>query len=104
MALSMDRHFFSSERERLGFTHERLAAVLDLNLYTPKKWAGGSRKIPPHVGYALAALERGLEPIGADYPVPVPRLMGYVFAAIQAGLEPIGKDHLVEWSGKDSSD
>jgi len=102
MALSIDRHFFASERKRLQFTHERLAATLGLNLFTPKKWSNGSRKIPPYVGYALVALEKGLEPIGADHPVPVPLLMGYVFAAIQAELEPIGKDHLVEWTGKDS--
>lgn len=66
MALSMDRTFFAAERKRLGFTQEKLAGVLNVNIYTVKKWEGGSRKIPPYMGYALAAIEAGLEPLGKD--------------------------------------
>ncbi|MBY5453964.1 hypothetical protein HFO91_30770 [Rhizobium leguminosarum] len=105
MPLAMDRLFFTAERERLGFTHEKLAATLGLNLSAPKKWATGARKVPPYMGYVFAALEKGLEPVGTDYPIPIPRLMGYVFAALQAGLEPVGKNHIIEvrsMSGEDS--
>lgn len=104
MALSMDRHFFAAERKRLGFIQEKFASVLSVNIYTVKKWEGGRRKIPPEMGYVLAALEKGLEPIGVHNAVPIPHVMGYVFAALQAGLKPLGKDHLVEFVGRDGDD
>ncbi|MBY5819860.1 helix-turn-helix transcriptional regulator [Rhizobium leguminosarum] len=65
--LSMDREFFVAERKRLKLTQEKMAEVLFLNVYTIKKWEGGDRKIPPYMGYVLAALEAGLPPRGKEY-------------------------------------
>ncbi|TBH28188.1 hypothetical protein ELG63_36485 [Rhizobium leguminosarum] len=74
MALSMDRKFFASERKRLKMTQEAMAEVLSQNIYTIKKWEGGLRKIPPYMGYVLAAIEAGLEPIGKDHLVEYAQL------------------------------
>lgn len=63
MALAMDRAAFVAKRKALGFTQEKLSAVLHVNIYTVKKWEGGKRKIPPFMVHALAAIEAGLEPI-----------------------------------------
>ncbi|MGO7821259.1 helix-turn-helix domain-containing protein [Rhizobium ruizarguesonis] len=96
MALAMDRHFFASERTRLGYTQDRFATVLDVNVYTIKKWEGGSRKIPAEMGYVLIALANGLEPVGVDFLVPLPRVTGYIIAAIQAELKPAGVEFISE--------
>ncbi|MBP2563353.1 hypothetical protein J2857_006152 [Neorhizobium galegae] len=62
----LDRDFFVSERKRLLLTQPQIAAILFQSLDTIKKWEGGSRRIPPFVVYAFAALDAGIEPHGRD--------------------------------------
>ena len=62
MALAMDRAAFRAKRLALGFTQDKLSALLYVNIYTVRKWEGGKRKIPPFMVHALAAIEAGLEP------------------------------------------
>ncbi|MBY5819882.1 hypothetical protein HFN60_30280 [Rhizobium leguminosarum] len=62
----LDREFFVCERKRLQLTQPQIAAILFQSLDTIKKWEGGSRRIPPFVVYAFAALDAGIEPRGKD--------------------------------------
>lgn len=50
-------------RKEFGFTQEELAEKLDINLYTVKKWEGGSRESIDFLGLALAAVEADLKPV-----------------------------------------
>lgn len=53
----------SQWRKERGFTQESLAAALDINVYTVKKWEGGSRKSIDFLGLALSAIDADLTPV-----------------------------------------
>lgn len=53
----------SQWRKERGFTQESLAAALDINVYTVKKWEGGSRKSIDFLGLALSAIDADLAPV-----------------------------------------
>lgn len=67
MTLTMDRAFFAAWRKGVGLTQQELADKLGVNLSAIKKWEGGARKLPPFMGYAMAAIEADLEPVGKDH-------------------------------------
>ncbi|MGO7674879.1 helix-turn-helix domain-containing protein [Rhizobium ruizarguesonis] len=66
MPQTMDNSYFVAWRKRQGFTQQALADRLLVNLFTVKKWEGGSRKLPPYIGLLMAAIENGLEPVGQE--------------------------------------
>ncbi|NHT78916.1 hypothetical protein G8E10_24770 [Rhizobiaceae bacterium CRRU44] len=69
--LTMDPAFFVAWRKRQGFTQVTLSERIHVNLFTVKRWEGGSRKIPPYMGLIMAAIENDLEPIGTEAMIEV---------------------------------
>jgi DNA-binding transcriptional regulator YiaG len=71
MPQTMDHTYFVEWRKRCQLTQAKLADLLNVNIYTVKKWEGGSRKLPPYIGLLMAAIEKGLEPIGREAMIEV---------------------------------
>ncbi|SMD16396.1 helix-turn-helix domain-containing protein [Rhizobium sp. RU36D] len=66
MAKTMDPAFFVAWRKRMGLTQAQFAAKSGDHLVTVKRWETGARKLPPHIGWIMAAIEHGLEPVGKE--------------------------------------
>ncbi|UXT53277.1 helix-turn-helix transcriptional regulator (plasmid) [Agrobacterium tumefaciens] len=66
MAKRMDPAFFVAWRNKAGLTQTKLSKILDVSESTIKKWEAGDRKIPNYMGLLMAAIDRGLEPLGQD--------------------------------------
>ena len=68
---TLDPDYFISWRKRQGLTQQDIATVLDVNISAVKKWETRARKLPPYIGYVMAAIEAGLPPVGADHMLDV---------------------------------
>lgn len=66
MAKTMDPAYFVAWRKRMGLTQAQFAAKSGDHLVTVKRWETGARKLPPHIGWIMAAIEHGLEPVGQE--------------------------------------
>lgn len=66
MSLTMDHLYFTEWRKRTGLTQAKIAEILNVSISTVKKWESGLRKLPPYIGLLMAAIDKGLEPIGAE--------------------------------------
>ncbi|PTV70172.1 helix-turn-helix domain-containing protein [Agrobacterium pusense] len=66
MAKTMDPAYFVAWRKRIGLTQAQFAAKSGDHLVTVKRWETGARKLPPHIGWIMAAIEHGLEPVGQE--------------------------------------
>ncbi len=71
MAKTMDPAFFVAWRKRQGLTQAQFAAKTGDHLVTVKRWETGARKLPPHIGWIMAAIEAGLEPVGHEAMIEV---------------------------------
>lgn len=71
MPMTMDHSFFMAWRKRTGLTQARLAEILNVSISTVKKWESGLRKLPPYIGLLMAAIDKGIEPLGADAMIEV---------------------------------
>jgi DNA-binding transcriptional regulator YiaG len=71
MTLTMDIDYFIAWRKRQGLTQEQLAAKIWVSLPTVKKWERRARKLPPYIGFLMACVEKGIEPIGKDAMIQV---------------------------------
>ena len=71
MALTMDPDFFIAWRKQQGLTQNQIAAFLNVNISAIKKWETKARKLPPYIGLLMAAIEKGLEPVGKDRMIEV---------------------------------
>jgi DNA-binding transcriptional regulator YiaG len=60
---SNTENFLQNWRKVRGMTQEALAAELGVNLFTIKKWEGGSRRSIDFLGLALSALDADLVPV-----------------------------------------
>jgi len=54
-------------RKRRQFTQEALAAALNVNVNTVKKWEGGTRNSIDFLGLALSAIDANLVPVGIRF-------------------------------------
>ncbi|TAT70003.1 XRE family transcriptional regulator [Rhizobium ruizarguesonis] len=66
MTLTMDIDYFVAWRKRQGLTQEQLAEKMWVSLPTVKKWERKARKLPPYIGFLMACVEQGIEPVGKD--------------------------------------
>ncbi|AYM66122.1 hypothetical protein G6L68_25390 [Agrobacterium fabrum] len=66
MAKTMNPTYFVAWRKRMGLTQAQFAAKSGDHLVTVKRWETGARKLPPHIGWIMAAIENGLEPVGKE--------------------------------------
>lgn len=66
MSKSMDPAYFVAWRKRQGLTQAQFAAKSGDHLVTVKRWETGARKLPPHIGWIMAAIEHGLTPVGEE--------------------------------------
>lgn len=66
MAKTMDPAYFVAWRKRQGLTQAQFAAKSGDHLVTVKRWETGARKLPPHIGWIMAAIEHGLSPVGEE--------------------------------------
>lgn len=71
MPMTMDVTYFIAWRKRLGLTQVRLTEILGINVRTIKKWESGERRLPPYIGLLMAAIEHGLDPLGAEAMIEV---------------------------------
>lgn len=71
MAKTMDPAYFVAWRKRMGLTQAQFAAKSGDHLVTVKRWETGARKLPPHIGWIMAAIEHGLEPVGKEAMIDV---------------------------------
>ena len=71
MAKTMDPAFFVAWRKNAGLTQLKLSEILDANISTIKKWEAGTRRIPAYMGLLMAAIDKGLEPLGAEAMIDV---------------------------------
>lgn len=71
MPQTMDIDFFVAWRKRVGLTQMELAQTLGVNVSAVKKWETRERKLPPYIGYVMAAIEAGIEPLGKDAMIEV---------------------------------
>lgn len=71
MAKTMDPAYFVAWRKRQGLTQAQFAAKSGDHLVTVKRWETGARKLPPHIGWIMAAIEHGLEPVGVEAMIEV---------------------------------
>ncbi len=69
--LTMDHHYFVAWRKRQGLTQVELADKWTVNLTTMKRWETGARKLPPYIGWMMAAIENGLDPVGKEAMIEV---------------------------------
>ena len=70
-AKTLDPEYFIAWRKRQGLTQQDIATVLDVNISAVKKWETRARKLPSYIGYVMAAIEAGLEPVGKDHMIEV---------------------------------
>jgi transcriptional regulator with XRE-family HTH domain len=101
MAKTMDPAYFVAWRKRIGLTQAQFAAKSGDHLVTVKRWETGARKLPPHIGWIMAAIEHGLQPIGKEAMIEyeVPRMGGTPLEPKpEAGRPP---EH-VDWLYKDA--
>lgn len=66
MTKRMDPAFFVAWRTKAGLTQAKLSKILDVSESTIKKWESGTRAIPRYMGLLMAAIDRGLEPLGQE--------------------------------------
>ncbi|MEI3807640.1 helix-turn-helix domain-containing protein [Agrobacterium sp. CCNWLW32] len=66
MAKTMDPAYFVAWRKKMGLTQAQFASKSGDHLVTVKRWETGARKLPPHIGWIMAAIEHGLEPVGQE--------------------------------------
>lgn len=71
MAATLDPAYFVEWRKAQGLTQQAIADALSVNISAIKKWEGGARKLPPYIGYVMAAIENGLEPVGQGHMIEV---------------------------------
>lgn len=71
MKLTMDPAYFIAWRNRVKLTQKGLATKLNIDESTVKKWEGGSRRLPPYIGFLMAAVEAGIEPLGKSAMIKV---------------------------------
>lgn len=69
--LTMEPAYFVAWRKRQGLTQAQLAERWFVNLTTMKRWETGARKLPPFIGYIMAATENGLDPVGKEAMIEV---------------------------------
>lgn len=69
--MTLPPEYLSSWRARMNFTQARLADELGTDVRTIKRWESGDRKIPPYLGLALAAIEKGLPAVGKEAMIEV---------------------------------
>lgn len=71
MSKTMDPAYFVAWRKKSGLTQVRLSEILDANISTIKKWEAGTRRIPSYMGLLMAAIDKGLEPLGQEAMIDV---------------------------------
>lgn len=71
--MTLPPEFLSDWRARVDFTQAKLAGELGTDVRTIKRWESGDRVMPPFLGLALAAIEKGLDPVGKEAMIEVVR-------------------------------
>lgn len=71
MTMTMDPAFFAAWRRERRLTQQQLADKIGVHLTAVKRWERGARQLPPYIGWIMAAIEAGLEPVGRDHMIPV---------------------------------
>lgn len=95
MAKTMDPAYFVAWRKRMGLTQAQFAHKSGDHLVTVKRWETGARKLPPHVGWVMVAIENGLEPLGQEAMIDVdvaPNHLGGRRRDLKENPDPEGPD------------
>lgn len=69
--MRLDPAFFVAWRQRNALTQAKVVEITGQNISTIKKWEAGTRSIPPYIGFVMAAIENGLQPLGQEAMIPV---------------------------------